>query len=97
MIYTKEFQLTGTKSWFKATSLAKCVIARKNSIWQRNKFYYSYRLLLKDPTDKVVTDGDGNACHTNWYETNQAALKTSGDGGMRRRGGGISHRAALAR
>ena len=30
----------------------------------------------------MVTDGDGNARHTNWYETNHAAaLKTSGDGG----------------
>ena len=23
---------------------------------------------IKDPLDKVVTDGDGSVRHTNWYE-----------------------------
>jgi hypothetical protein len=36
-------------------------------IWLKQVFCFIW-YTIKDPLDKVVTDGDGSVRHTNWYE-----------------------------
>ena len=39
---------------------------------------------IKDPLDKVVTDGDGSVRHTNWYEAICSCTPLSSSAALRR-------------
>ena len=42
------------------------------------------RYYIKDPLDKVVTDGDGSVRHTNWYEAICSCTPLSSSAALRR-------------
>ena len=64
----KKIRKKGTENLLMFTEQVLCFI-----------WYY-----IKDPLDKVVTDGDGSVRHTNWYEAICSCTPLSSSAALRR-------------